>query len=389
MVPIILQGSKLWVGLRGPMECKMETYALNKNEYIEYSPDFINKVTIRKLLKLDVSKVSLKESELVAKQLKKMTKKKMLAVVKQKAPLIDYEAIDLDGVSFKRGEDIESIVKKVFKYAESDKYIGRKAIKAKFSDGTAQTYSSPKRRKKVTKLASSMVNSQVNDHMESAYNTVLVMVNETCSKNPVEEYVDHANQNSVNITRSVSEGKVWHKIDGQPFLVYSAKLQSKSVGNILSIVMKWVAVVFDILSIIASLIGILVPKLTKAVLGQMGKLLTGAWNKLKSIFSKFGQAIKTASDSFKGKDQIIAMFKGLCEVVKNMMKQGPLMWKAVKIFLVNLRWWEVLICVVSFIATLVILIASQGTAVIAKVIILAAQFVILATDVTTAVIATV
>lgn len=364
----------------------MRTYALNKDEYFDYSPEFLNIATIKKLLKLDISKV--KDTELVSKQLKKMTKTDLLAVVKGKAPVFKYEAIDLDGVSFKKNEDIESIVKKVFKYAEADKDIGRKAIKAKFSEVPSQPLASPKRDREV-KLAASTIDSQVNNYMDSASSVVLKMMYDTCSDKPVEEYVDHANQGSSKVTRSVSEGKIWYKINDKPVLTYDARLQTMSAGDVLDVVMKWVTVVLDILSIIATLIGIIATKISDEVLSGMCKLLVAAWDQLRPAFEEFGIGMKQAADASQGKERIIAMFKALCEAIMKMMKLGSLVWNIVKIFLSHLRWWQVLICVISFIATLVVIIASQGSAVILKVIALAAQFVILAADVVTAVIATV
>lgn len=366
----------------------MESYALSKTETLEFSPKFLSTKMIDAVLKLDVSGVSSEDAELAARELERVSVRKLRATLKKEEMRFEPEPVKLDGVSIAKNEAVESIVDKIFKYAEQDKDIGRDAVAARFAGKAPGAKAATKAGITAVTRSAPAASARVDAFMNSARYSALQVVQGALSE-PVEGFVDHANQKSVGLTRSIHEGKIWYSFGAEPVLAYKVTLTRKSAGDIIGIVIKWVSVVFDIFSIIASLVGVIVAAIPAKTFKQMTDLILKGWKRLKDVFKLLGDSVNKSSKLLDGAKKVFEIFKSVRKFISQIMTFGSMLWKAVKIFLFNLRWWEVLICVVSFIASLVILIATAGTGLIAKLVVLAAQFAILATDIASAVIATV
>ena len=363
----------------------MEIYTLSKNEAFEYSTEFLDKSMIDRIRKLDLSGLSLKSAQGTVEALSSLKKTETVEAIEQ---VFEPEAIDLDGVHFDKNEDIEKIVDKVFEYAEADDDIGRLAIRNRLK-GESPKNNAQKVKPVFVQLSASDIDSKVNMILNSSNVEALQVVKEGLTA-PTDVSVDHANQQSMALTQSISEGKVQYKFGDQTVFSCKVELMSKTVGDIIGIISKWVTVVCDIFSIVATLIGVVIASIDSAKrFKAMTDITTRNWDKLKNLFKVLGSTVKKAGEVLEKVEKTKKILEGIRNFIKGIMKLGKIVWQFVKSLLSSLRWWEILIAVVSFVASLVILVATEGGSLIAKLVLLAAQVVLFTAHVVLAVDATI
>ena len=147
---------------------------------------------------------------------------------------------------------------------------------------------------------------------------------------------------------------------GEPVLVLSKATVAAKTDNVITIIMRWVPVVFDIFGIVSAAAGLVpspqTPKRSSTMLDFIGK----HWPKLKKILTTFGNIVKKVTEVGKAlkRAQIVQIFNAITGVFK---KLGNIVWGFVKLFFMGIPWWQWLLNAASLAATIALLCLSAAS----------------------------
>lgn len=168
----------------------------------------------------------------------------------------------------------------------------------------------------------------------------------------------------------IQEDAFVHYVNGEKILVIPTNIDSAAAfSSTADIAIYGVAVVFDVCSMICAIIGI---------------PLTNKVNMLKRLQPTLNHAIAELNEGIAQELKALIQRQQILKVIQKVLVwlRGYVTFKdIIKAFTSSLKWWEIIIACVQFVASVVCIIATEGAALAMKILQLGAAIVILSADI--------
>lgn len=330
----------------------MEKYITEKQETFFFNPDAFSVETITELVNIAKKKDGdIKTVEIMSfKELKS-------------ACMVNKNEYSFDGIILSKNASIEDVFHSVFSDVSHDADIGINAIANEYQQAEQISYTDA-----IDKAKAHVYFSEKDGYVTTA---------SPFNQDLVDPEIEKVNENHERYNEVISGEIVSIYVGETMMFQYNKSEVNEGVQSVLSDIMKWAVVFFDVLTIGCTIAGIWSPKASSKNMGKIATILKNCWDKVKSLINKAKDIINKQSWAEKAKS-IISFLMAVIKV-------GMPLKDIVKAFFTGAKWWKYLFYVATLVGNIILLCISSGASLAAKLVKLTIQMGLLVKDILKAV----